>query len=370
MSNFSKADHRHMARALKLARNGLTTAHPNPRVGCVIVRDAEVVGEGWHRAAGEAHAEVIALAAAGDRARGGTVYVTLEPCTKTGRTGPCTEALQRAGVARVIFAVPDPSQNPEGRRTALENAGIEVSSGLMQSEARKLNEGFLMRIGRHRPFVRLKVAASLDGATAMRNGQSRWITGEAARRDVQKLRAMSGAILTGIGTVLADDPLLTVRNASLLIEQPIRVIVDSRLRMPAAARLVNQPGRTVVFCAEDAGRAPLVDAGVSVRRVASAAGGVDLPAVLRELADLEVNDVLVEAGPGLSGSLLAGGHVDELVIYQAPHIMGSETMGMFATPGRAELTDRTQLHVLDVRCVGQDLRIVARPLPPSAHAED
>jgi diaminohydroxyphosphoribosylaminopyrimidine deaminase/5-amino-6-(5-phosphoribosylamino)uracil reductase len=371
MSNFTKADHRHMARALKLARHGLTTAHPNPRVGCVVVRDGEVVGEGWHRAAGEAHAEVNALAAAGDRAKGATVYVTLEPCTKTGRTGPCTEALKQAGVAKVIFAEADPSQQAQGRRrTALQKAGIEVSSGLMQSEAQKLNEGFLMRIGRRRPFVRLKVAASLDGATAMRNGQSRWITGEAARQDVQKLRAMSGAILTGIGTVLADDPLLTVRDASLVLKQPMRAIVDSRLRMPPAAKMVSQPGCTIVFCAEDGKRAPLATADVSVRRVIAGAGGVDLSAVLRELADLEINDVLVEAGPGLSGSLLAGDHVDELVIYQAPHMMGSETLGMFATPGWTELKDRRQLLILDVRRVGQDLRIVARPMPRPADAED
>jgi diaminohydroxyphosphoribosylaminopyrimidine deaminase/5-amino-6-(5-phosphoribosylamino)uracil reductase len=371
MTTFSKADHRFMARALRLARMGLTTAHPNPRVGCVLARDGEVVGEGWHRAAGEAHAEVNALAAAGERARGATAYVTLEPCRKTGRTGPCTEALTLARVAKVIFAVADPSQRLEHRQgSPLEDAGIEVSAGLMESEARKLNEGFLMRIGRGRPFVRLKVAASLDGATAMKSGQSRWITGEAARRDVQKLRAMSGAILTGIGTVLADDPLLTVRDAALVLRQPIRAIVDSGLRTPAGARMLGQPGRTVIFCAESCRQEPPVPAGALVRSVGSVKGGVDLAAVLRQLAELEVNDVLVEAGPSLSGSLLAGGHVDELVIYQAPHIMGSETHGMFTTPGWAELQNRRQLLVMDVRRVGQDLRIVARPAPPPNQIED
>lgn len=371
MTTFSKADHSFMARALKLARMGLTTAHPNPRVGCVLVRDGAVVGEGWHRAAGEAHAEVNALAAAGGRARGSTAYVTLEPCTRTGRTGPCVEALKLAGVAKVIFAVADPSQHAgRGQPTALEEAGIEVSSGLMQSEARALNEGFLTRVGQRRPFVRLKVASSLDGAMAMRNGQSQWITGEAARRDVQKLRARSGAILTGIGTVLADDPWLTVRDAASVLQQPLRAIVDSTLRMPPAAKMLGQPGRTIVFCTEDGNRAPLADAGASVCCVGGAPGRVDLAAVLRELAALEINDVLVEAGPALSGSLLAGGHVDELVIYQAPHIMGSETHGMFATPGWTGLKDRRQLLVLDVRRVGQDLRIVARPAPAPDRTED
>ena len=369
MTKFSQTDHRHMARALQLARKGLTTAHPNPRVGCVLVRDGAVIGEGWHRAAGEAHAEVNAIAAAGGSAEGATAYVTLEPCASTGKTGPCTEALIRAGVARVIFAEDDPSQHAEGRRsTTLEHAGVELASGLMQAEARKLNEGFLMRISKHRPFVRLKVAASLDGATAMRNGESRWITGEPARRDVQTLRAMSGAILTGVGTVLADDPLLTVRDTSLVMRQPLRVVIDSRLRTPPAARLLAQPGNTALFCTEDRGRRALEESGAAVYRVATDRGRVDLSAVLPTLADLGINNVLVEAGPGLSGSLLAGGHVDELVIYQAPHMMGSETMGIITTPGWTSLTDRLQLEILEVRRVGQDLKIVARPIASRAAA--
>ena len=362
MSHFSIADHRHMARALQLARKGLATAHPNPRVGCVLVRHGEVIGEGWHRAAGEAHAEVHAIAAAGGSAEGATAYVTLEPCASIGRTGPCTEALVRAGVARVVFAVDDPSQHSDGHRsTALADAGVEVASGLMQAEARTLNEGFLMRISRHRPFVRLKVAASLDGATAMQGGESRWITGAPARQDVQKLRAISGAVMTGVGTVLADDPLLTVRDTSPAMRQPLRVVIDSRLRTPPAARLLAQPGGTVLFCTEDRGREALEEAGAAVYRVAADRGRVDLSAVLPKLADLGINDVLVEAGPGLSGGLLAGGHVDELVIYQAPHMMGSETMGIITTPGWTALNDRLQLDILEVRRLGQDLKIVARP---------
>jgi diaminohydroxyphosphoribosylaminopyrimidine deaminase/5-amino-6-(5-phosphoribosylamino)uracil reductase len=238
----------------------------------------------------------------------------------------------------------------------------------MQAEARKLNEGFLMRIGRHRPFVRLKVATSLDGATAMRNGESRWITGEAARQDVQKLRAMSGAVMAGVGTVLADDPLLTVRGASPMPRQPLRVVIDSRLRTLPTAKLLAQPGDTAVFCTEDRGREALEKSGAAVYRVATDRGRVDLSDVLRKLADLGINDVLVEAGPALSGSLLTSGHVDELVIYQAPHMMGSETMGIITTPGWTALHDRLPLDILEVRRVGQDLKIVARPASSGAAA--
>jgi diaminohydroxyphosphoribosylaminopyrimidine deaminase/5-amino-6-(5-phosphoribosylamino)uracil reductase len=369
MTTFSRTDHRHMARALQLARKGLTTAHPNPRVGCVLTRDGVVIGEGWHRAAGEAHAEVDAIAAAGGRAEGATAYVTLEPCATIGKTGPCTEALVRAGVARVVFAVDDPSQHTAGRRSAfLEDAGVDVAGGLMEMEARRLNEGFLMRISRRRPFVRLKVAASMDGATAMQSGESRWITGPAAREDVQTLRATSGAVMTGIGTVLADNPVLTVRDTARVLRQPLRVVIDSRLRTPAAAKLLAQPGDTAVFCADDRGRATLEAAGAAVYRVATDRGRVDLADVLLKLAELGINDVLVEAGPGLSGSLLAGGHVDELVIYQAPHMMGSETMGIITTPGWTALRHRLQLEIRDVRRVGPDLKVIARPVQSEAAA--
>lgn len=350
-----------MARALQLARKGLASAHPNPRVGCVLVKDGEVVGEGWHRRSGEAHAEVNALAAAGGNAAGATAYVTLEPCTRTGRTGPCDKALIEARVAEVIFAHQDPSQQTAS--TALMDAGIRVRSGLMQAEAGRLNEGFLSRVERHRPFVRVKIAAGLDGGTAMRGGESRWITDAAARRDVHGLRAASGAILTGVGTVIADDPQLTVREPYDGPAQPLRVIVDSRLRTPAGARILSSPGETAIFCAEDRNRAALERPGVSIYRAGGGTDKVDLPAMLARLAELEINDVLVEAGPELSGSLLTGDLVDELVIYQAPHIMGSETRRMFHTPERVLLEDRQDVELVDVRRIGTCLRMTARPVP-------
>ena len=367
MTDFSAADHRYMARALQLARKGVTSAHPNPRVGCVLVKDGEVVGEGWHRKAGEAHAEVNALTAAGGKAAGATAYVTLEPCVRTDRTGPCAQALIDAGIAEVVFALDDPSQRTSGAgRTGLEEAGVRIRSGLMQAEARRLNEGFLSRVERHRPYLRLKIAASLDGGTAMASGESRWITDEAARRDVQELRAASGAILTGVGTVIADDPYLTVRptagDSPPVQAQPLRVIVDSRLRTPTRARMLNLPGATAIFCVDDRNRGNLEKPGVSVYRAGSGNGKVDLPAMLARLAELEINDVLVEAGPALLGSLLTVGLVDELVISQAPHITGSETRRMFLTPSRVALEDRQKLAIADVRQVGTCLRVTARPV--------
>ena len=363
MSEFSAADHRFMARALRLAAKGRTTAHPNPRVGCVLVRNGEIVGEGWHRAAGEAHAEVNAIEAAGPDAAGAIAYVTLEPCAHTGRTGPCTNALIEAGVCEVVFAHEDPSPHaPASGSAVLETAGVRVRTGLMRAEARRLNEGFFSRIERGRPFLRLKIAASLDGATAMQSGESRWITDESARCDVQRLRAASGAILTGIGTVLADDPSLTVRDVPELREQPLRVILDSRLRIPPGARLLDRPGRTAIFHADARRRAELERPGVSLHAVnAGSDGRVDPAAVLTALGELAINDVLVEAGPVLSGALLRAGLADELVIYQAPHIMGSETRRMFETPGLAALADRQPLEVVDIRRTGSCLRITARP---------
>lgn len=364
MNAFSAADCRYMARALQLARRGLMTAHPNPRVGCVLVKDGRVVGEGWHEKTGEAHAEVNALAAAGARAAGATAYVTLEPCSHQGRTGPCTRALLEAGVAEVVSAAEDPSPHASGRGLeALRAAGVRVRSGLMCSEAEALNAGFISRIRRCRPHLRLKIAASLDGATAMQDGRSQWITGSAARADVQRLRAMSGAVLTGAGTVVADDPSLNVRALPAKGSQPLRAVVDSALRIPPSARLLSLPGETLIFCTDDAGRSPLERAGARVRRVPAGAGGVDLPTVLAALAvDYRVNELLVEAGPGLAGSLLTAGLVDELVIYQAPHIMGSETRGMFETPRWRALGEGTRLAIVDVRRIGEDMRITARPL--------
>ncbi len=363
MTEFSAADHEYMARALQLAAKGQTTAHPNPRVGCVLVQDGRIVGEGWHRAAGEAHAEVNAIRAAGEQAAGATAFVTLEPCVHTGRTGPCTTALLEAGVAEVVYAHADPSsRTPESGQAVLKNAGVRVREGLKRAEARRLNEGFFSRIERGRPFVRVKVAASLDGGTAMQGGESRWITDEAARRDVQRLRAASGAVLTGVGTVLADDPRLTVRDASQVVEQPLRVILDSRLRMPKAARLLGLPGRTAIFHTGAGGSTALEKPGVTLYAVAAGGDGrVELAAVLAKLGELAVNDLLVEAGPRLSGAFLTAGLADELVIYQAPHIMGSETRRMFETPAIKTLADRRALEVRDVRRVGACLRITLRP---------
>lgn len=361
-TSFTAADSRFMARALQLASRGQYTTRPNPRVGCVIVRDGKVIGEGWHRKAGEAHAEIDALASVAGDARGATAYVTLEPCSHHGRTPPCTDALISTGIAEVIAAMPDPNPKVSGDGLGtLEKAGIKIRCGLMAAEATKLNQGYLSRVTRGRPWLRVKIATSLDGATAMANGQSQWITGPEARSDVQRYRAASGAVLTGIGTVLADDPSLTVRDKSLTTEQPDRVILDSKLRMPKAAIMLTLPGRTRVFCVDDSHRATLEEAGATVHKCAGKKGEVDAAAVLKMLGDLEINDVFVEAGRVLSGSLLSSGLVDELVIYQAAHIMGSETRGMFETPAWTTLDQRLELDIIDVRRFGRDTRIVAYP---------
>jgi diaminohydroxyphosphoribosylaminopyrimidine deaminase/5-amino-6-(5-phosphoribosylamino)uracil reductase len=339
------------------------TCHPNPRVGCVLVKDGAVVGTGWHRKSGEAHAEVNALADAGDNARGATAYVSLEPCSHQGKTPPCTEALLAAGVVAVVVAGSDPNPKVAGQGIAfLRAAGIEVREGLLRVAAERLNAGFLSRITRGRPFVRLKVAASLDGRTAMSNGESRWITGEQARADVQKLRAASGAILTGVATVLADDPSFTVRDPHIEIGgmQPLRVILDSKLRTPPTARLLQAPGESCIFCVVDKHRPALEAAGATVIATRSRNDRTDPEAVLQALAKRKINDVLVEAGPTLAGSLLRAGLLDELVIYQAPHIMGSETRGMFETPTWKDLRDRAPLTIVDVRQIGSDMRITAR----------
>ena len=318
MSDYSAADSAHMARALRLALRGQYSAHPNPMVGCVLVRDDDIVGEGWHRAAGEPHAEINALKVAGDRARGAIAYVTLEPCAHHGRTPPCTSALIEAGVAEVVAAMRDPFPEVCGRGlAALELSGIRIREGLMEDAARRLNAGYLSRVQRGLPKVRMKLAASLDGAIAMSDGESQWITGPAARADVQRLRARSGAVLTGIGTVLADDPSLTVRDESLPTSgrQPLRVVLDSNLRFPLSARMLELPGRTVVYCADDSKKESLADRGADVVRLATSDGRdeglVDIGRVLEDLAQRHVNDVLVEAGPNLAGSLLSMKVVDQ-----------------------------------------------------------
>jgi diaminohydroxyphosphoribosylaminopyrimidine deaminase/5-amino-6-(5-phosphoribosylamino)uracil reductase len=353
-----------MARALRLAERGRYTTAPNPRVGCVLARGGEVVGEGWHERAGGPHAEIAALAAAGAAARGATAYVSLEPCCHHGRTGPCTDALIEAGVARVVYGAEDPNPRVAGEGASrLRAAGIEVAGGLLAAQSQRLNAGFVMRMRHGRPRVTLKTASSLDGATAMASGESRWITGEAARRDVQRLRAASGAILTGIGTVLADDPRLTVRGEEFGAgpRQPLRVVLDSRLRTPAEAKVLAGAGALLVHGPAVA-RPDALPGGAECVAVPAGPAGLDLGAVLALLAEREVNDVLLEAGPELCGAFLAAGLVDELVIYLAPHIMGSETRRPFVTPGWTRLAERGEVDVIDVRQFGPDLRITARPV--------
>lgn len=363
MPSFSDFDCVQMARALQLAARGQYSAHPNPMVGCVIVKNERVVAEGWHERAGEPHAEINALAAAGGDARGATAYVTLEPCAHHGKTPPCAEALVRAGISKVIAAMQDPFPSVAGRGfEVLHSAGVTTEVGLMQTAAEALNAGFIARVTRKRPMVRVKVAASIDGATAMKSGESQWITGPEARDDVQRLRARSGAIMTGIGTVLADDPSLNVRLKELTAAglQPLRVVLDSHLRMPLSAGMLALAGETLVCCTGKHDDSRLREAGAEVRSYATDGAGVDAGAVLADLAERGVNDVLVEAGPRVAGYLLQKELVDELVIYQAPHIMGSETRGMFHTPSWLALADRKRLEISDVRRIGDDTRITAR----------
>jgi diaminohydroxyphosphoribosylaminopyrimidine deaminase/5-amino-6-(5-phosphoribosylamino)uracil reductase len=373
-------DYAFMARALRLAERGLYTTDPNPRVGCLLVRDGEVIGEGWHRRAGGPHAERVALAAARESARGATAYVTLEPCCHHGRTPPCTDALLAAGVARVVVAMQDPNPLVAGRGLrALREGGVSVEIGALEHQARALNPGFLKRMSRRLPYVRCKLAASLDGRTAMANGESKWISSEAARRDVHRLRARSSAVITGIGTVLADDPSLTVRlqaaelpgaDEDEVVRQPLRVVVDSRLRFPLTARMLELPGRTLIACSDKdpARRARLQAAGADVRPFAGNAGRVDLSSLLHHLADAEINEVVVEAGPNLAGAFVRAGLVDELVLYLAPHLMGDGARGLFHLPGLECMQDRIALAVTDVRMVGPDLRVRAQPV--TGHTPD
>ena len=359
---FSAADHEFMARALRLARRGLFTTTPNPRVGCVIVKGGAVVGEGWHARAGESHAEIHALNAAGENARGATAYITLEPCSHHGRTPPCADALIGAGVARVVAAMRDP--NPQVGGNGLEKlraAGIDFESGLMEAEARELNIGFVSRMERGRPWVRLKLAASLDGKTALNNGSSQWITGPEARRDGHAWRARACAILTGAGTVRDDDPRLTVRDVETE-RQPLRVMVDSHLETPPTARILEGGNALVAAASENAANiAALRAAGAEVIVLPNPQGKVDLPRLLQALAGRGVNELHVEAGHKLNGSLLREGLVDELLLYFAPTLLGSGRE-MFPLPELTDLAGRRDLKIVDLRCVGTDIRILARPL--------
>ena len=369
---FSDFDRTAMQRALELAARGLTTTQPNPRVGCVIARNGRVVAEGWHARAGESHAEVAALAAAGAQAVGATVYVTLEPCSHHGRTPPCVDALIAARVARVIYAVADPNPQVDGRGAErLKAAGIAVEAGLLAAEAAELNAGFLKRMRTGRPWVRVKLAASLDGRTALANGASRWISGAAAREDVQHWRARSSAILTGTGTVLADDPRLDVRlpeEAGGERRQPLRVVLDSSLRTPPEARLFSVAGEVLIVTAVPASDprweprcAALAARGARIETLPAVGDRVPLPAVLDRLGELETNELQVEAGPTLAGELLRQGLADELLLYVAPKLLGPSARPLLAFPELAELDAAPTFAIAEVARVGDDLRLRLRP---------
>jgi diaminohydroxyphosphoribosylaminopyrimidine deaminase/5-amino-6-(5-phosphoribosylamino)uracil reductase len=357
---FTSADHGFMSRALELARLGLHTTTPNPRVGCVIVKDGQVVGEGWHRRAGEPHAEIVALGEAGGRARGATVYLTLEPCSHFGRTPPCVDALLEAKVARVIAAMEDPNPAVNGRGLArLRDAGVDVRCGLLQHEASELNIGFVSRMTRGRPWVRLKLAASLDGLTALPDGTSQWITGEPARRDGHAWRARACAVLTGIGTVRDDDPQLSVRWVETP-RQPRKIVVDSRLEIGLEAKVLGG-APCWIACAVDneAKSAELRDRGCEVIRVPGPHGKVDLAALMAALGARGLNEVHVEAGHRLAGSLVRAGMVDELLAYLAPTLLGAG-LPMLALEAPADLERRHTLRFTDVERLGDDLRVIAR----------
>ncbi len=358
-----------MARALQLARKGIYTTTPNPRVGCVFVKNDQIIGEGWHERAGQPHAEINALNSCTDDPAGSHCYVSLEPCSHAGRTPPCTQALIAARVAKVIAAVADP--NPEvkgsGGIKRLQNAGIETTVGLMEAPARELNRGFFRRMQAGLPFVMAKLALSLDGRTAMASGESRWITAAAARQDVHRLRAQSCAIMTGIGTVLADDPQLTARpQGELVVRQPLRVVMDSRLRLAPGASILQQPGRTLVFAASGASskkRILLEEAGAEVIVLDAADRCEHLTAVMRWLAsECAVNEVMVEAGSELNGCLMQAGLVDELVVYLAPLLLGPAARPAFQLPGIESMQQRLNLKMIDCRQVGQDLRLTYSPV--------
>ena len=359
--SFTAVDHGMMARALLLAERGLWTTSPNPRVGCVLVLDGEVVGEGWHEKAGEPHAEVHALRAAGEKAKGATAYVTLEPCSHHGRTPPCAEALIAAGVSRVVAAMTDPNPLVSGKGLALlQAAGIETASGLLENEARELNIGFVSRMTRGRPWLRLKVAASLDGKTALNNGVSQWITGPDARRDGHAWRARACAILTGIGTVRDDDPQLLVRDVATT-RQPLRVVVDSKFETPLRAKILLGGPVLIAGAVANAERiAALRSAGAEVLILPNPSGKVDLPALLETLAQRGINEVHAEAGFKLNGSLLRENLVDELLLYLAPCLIGHEANGLFNLPALTTLDDKRCLQIRDLRQVGADIRLIAR----------
>ncbi len=370
MTNFSTCDREMMTRALRLAEKARFTVSPNPAVGCVITRDGVILGEGFTRPPGGNHAEVEALSMADD-AKNSHVYVTLEPCNHQGRTGPCTKALIEADVARVVIACEDPNPVVSGTGVeTLKNAGIEVDVGLFEDQARDINRGFIKRHEQGLPWILIKMAASIDGRTAMASGQSQWVTTPAARHDVQKFRAASCAIVTGSGTQLMDDPSLTVRiSQSELgtadpLRQPLRVVVDSQLRIQPSARILQQPGSVLIATIEGDGQRQRVDAlvaaGAEIVFLPERDGGVDLHALIRELSDRDCNQVMVEAGAGLAGAFIAEGLVDELVCYWAPKLFGHQARPMFNLP-ISTIDAHLALSVQDVRRIGEDIRMILVP---------
>jgi diaminohydroxyphosphoribosylaminopyrimidine deaminase / 5-amino-6-(5-phosphoribosylamino)uracil reductase len=364
---FSSLDEKYMARAVELSKCGAGDTHPNPCVGCVIVNGDENVGEGYHSRAGEAHAEILALAQADDKARGATMYINLEPCCHQGRTPPCTDSIARAGIVRVVCAMEDPNPMVSGGGfDVLRTAGVDVAFGLLESEARWINRGFITRMLSGRPWVALKIGATLDGRTATQSGESQWITGSEAREDVHKQRARYSAIMTGSGTVEADDPQMTVRLVATE-KQPLRVVLDTNLRIATDAQIVGEDGNVLILtgCSDDEKRVALESKGAEIVSVdINTGGGIDLQAVLEELGVREHNDVFVECGGKLAGSLLEHGLVDELLVYYAPSVLGGGARGMFDTQTVEKLIDRPQFRFQDVSQIGNDVRVRA-VYPPS-----
>jgi len=364
MNEQENLDHLWMQHALDLAQFGAWSTRPNPMVGCVLVRDNRVVGEGWHQRKGGPHAEIVALADAGERARGATAYVTLEPCAHTGRTGPCAHALIAAGVSRVVAAMRDPFAQVNGAGFAcLQTAGISVSCGVLESQARALNAGYLARIERGRPWLRLKLACSLDGRTALANGESKWITGPAAREDVMRWRARAGAILTGSGTVLADDPQLTVRLSESDNKRPwvppLRVVLDSRLSSLKCPHIRSPDAPTLYIHA--LGYSPPPDLDINHIALPLKAGKLDLSAVLAHLAELEINEIQVEAGATLAGALLRENVVDEIVLYMAPVLLGEHARPLFSALNIHTMAQRFHLEIIKTVPLGEDIRLRLRP---------
>lgn len=377
--DFSQHDTKAMAKAVQLAQRGLCTTSPNPRVGCVLSKNGQVIADGWHQQAGDKHAEIEALTQAGEYAQGATAYVTLEPCSHHGKTPPCADALIEAGVTRVVAAMVDPNPKVAGSGLKkLHDAGIDVAWGLLEEESKALNPGFIKRMLNQQPLVRLKMASSLDGRTAMASGESKWITGPAARADVQRWRAQSCAIIMGVDSVLKDDPSMTVRQSDWLgeqpelwktqaIRQPLRVVLDSQLRIPLQAKLLQQPGSTLIATTQhgidtQAGKLKQLKKQGHEIIISPDTQHIHLPDLLHKLADRDINEALVETGPTLAGAFIQANLVDEMIFYIAPKLMGHAAKPLLQLPGLDHMSDCLQFKFKDIRQVGEDLRIIASPL--------